>query len=89
MTAPPGSIKGELGDALVGGIRQRGSDAVGLVIMGIARLVVGAVTLGVLLGLGAVFGYDMTAGHFVGATVVAVVVSWLTGGESRSTRRNC
>ena len=86
MTTPPGSIKGELSDALIGGIRQRGSDAVGLVIMGIARLIVGAVTLGVLLGIGAAFGYGMTPGQFVGATALAGLVSWLMGRDSRSTR---
>jgi hypothetical protein len=86
MTAPPGSIKGELSDALIGGIRRHGSDAVGVVLMGIARLIVGMVTLGFLLGAGATFGYEMTAAHFVGAAVVAGLVSWLTGGSSRSSR---
>lgn len=82
MTPPPGSIRGELNDALIGGIRKRGSDAVGLVIMGMARLLIGAATLGVLLAVGAVFGYDLTAAHLAGATAVAGLVGWLTGGSA-------
>jgi hypothetical protein len=86
MTTLPGSIKGELGDALIGGIRQRGSDAVGLVIMGIARLIVGVMALSALLGIGAVFGYEMTPGHLAGATAAAGLISCLMGGDSRSPR---
>jgi hypothetical protein len=83
MTPPPHSVREELSAALIGGIRQRGSDAVGLVIMGIARLVIGAVTLGALLSVGAIFGCEMTGDHLVGATVFAGFVSWLMGGASR------
>ena len=83
MTSPE-SIKGELNAALIDGIRQRGPDAVGMMIMGIARLIIGVLTLGIVLGLGALFGYDMTAVHLTGATAVAGLVSWWTGGASRS-----
>jgi hypothetical protein len=34
MTQSQGSIRGELGNAVVDGIRQHGADAVGVVIMG-------------------------------------------------------
>jgi hypothetical protein len=87
MNPPAGSIKTELNDAVVGGIRQRGPDAVGLVIVGIARLIVGVATLGVLLGIGAIFGYDATAAHFAGLTGVSALVSWLVAGRSGSPRR--
>jgi hypothetical protein len=38
MAAPAGSIRTELNRALVGGIRQRGPEAVGLILVGAARL---------------------------------------------------
>jgi hypothetical protein len=72
MSFPAGSIKAELNNAVVDGIRQRGPDAVGLVIIGLARLFVAAITLGVLLGIGAIFGYDMTAVHFAGLAAVSI-----------------
>jgi hypothetical protein len=86
MTSPE-SIKGELNAALIGGIRQRGPDAVGMVIIGIARLIIGAATLGLVLGLGTLFGYDMTAVHLTGATAIAGLVSWWTGATSRTAGR--
>ncbi len=82
MTSPE-SIKGELNAALIGGIRQRGPDAVGMVIIGIARLVIGAVTLGLVLGLSTLFDYDMSAAHLTGAAAIAGLVSWWTGGSSK------
>jgi hypothetical protein len=85
MTSP-GSIRGELNAALIGGIRQRGPDAVGVVIMGIARLIVGAATFGAILAVGGLFGYDMTAAHLTGATIVAGLVSWWT--KDRPPRRS-
>jgi hypothetical protein len=81
MTPPSNSVRGELNAALISGIRRHGSDAVGLVIIGIARLVIGVSTFCVLLGVGAIFGYEVTASHLAGATVVAVLVGWLTAGR--------
>jgi hypothetical protein len=74
-----GSIKAELDNAVVLGIRQRGPDAVGLLIVGIARLIVGAATLAVLLGVGVLFGYDVTAIHFAGLTGISALVGWVAG----------
>jgi len=78
----PQSIRGELNAAVITGIRERGSDAVGLLIMGIARLIIGGIALGVVLGVAAIFGYDMTAVHLTGATAIAGVISWWTGETS-------
>ena len=86
MTSPE-SIKGELNAALIGGIRQRGPDAFGIVIMGIARLIIGALTLGLVFGLSALSGYQMTAVHLTGATAIAGLVSWWTGAASRTAGR--
>jgi hypothetical protein len=87
VLTPPQSIRGELNAAVISGIRERGSDAVGLLIMGVARLIVGVITLGVVLGVAAIFGYDMTAVHLTGATAVAGLVGWWSGEASISASR--
>lgn len=56
--------------------------------MGIVRLIVGAVTLGIMLGVGLIFGYEMTAIHLTGATLIAGMVSWWTGENSSAAGRN-
>jgi hypothetical protein len=86
MTPPPRSIRGELNDALIGGIRRRGSDAVGLVIMGMAKLAIGVVALAALLAVGAIFGYDITVLAGL-ATAVAGLVGWLSGGDANGAAR--
>jgi hypothetical protein len=83
---PPESLKGELNAALIGGIRKHGSDAVGMVIVGMAKLVIGVAGLGLLLGVGALFGCGMTPVHLTAATFAAGLMSWWTydkgGGNS-------
>jgi hypothetical protein len=74
MNASP-SIRRELVEAVIGGIRERGPDAVGLMLMGIARLLVGAATLAVVLGASAISGYDLTAVHFAGLGAIAVLLN--------------
>lgn len=87
MNQPTASIRGELSDALVCGIRRRGPDAVGLLIMGLARLIVATAALGALLGVGALFGYDISAAQFAGLTGISALVTWLMAdGRSRSAR---
>lgn len=78
------SIRSELSDSLVGGIRQHGADAVGLVIMGLARLLVGAATLAVVLAGGAVAGYDIGAAEFAGLTGAVAFLNLLTSGRPRA-----
>lgn len=80
MTLPAGSIKAEVNHAVAKGIRRRGPDAVGLVLMGTAMLIVATTTLGLLLAASALSGSDLTAVHFVGATAIAAVVNWLLVG---------
>ena len=72
----PGSIKAELNEAVVCGIRQRGPDAVGLLLVGLAGLVVEAAALGVLLGISALFGHDINGVHFAGLTGIAALITW-------------
>lgn len=91
MTPPAGSIKAEVNHAVAKGIRRRGPDAVGLVLMGTARLIVAATTLGVLLAASALSGNDLTTLHFVGASAIAAIVNWLLltirADKGRSSRR--
>jgi hypothetical protein len=50
------SIRAELGNAVLDGIRERGAEAVGMVIVGLARVVVCSATLVAMLAIGAAFG---------------------------------
>lgn len=77
MNPPAGPIRAELNDALVGGIRQRGPEAVGLVLIGLARLVVAVATLAVLLFASSVLGFDVTTGPFLAMSGLSGLVSWL------------
>lgn len=79
VSQPDQSIMAELNHALARGIRRRGPDAVGLVLIGMARLVVTTLTLAVLLVAAAIFGYNATPLGLAGATVVAGLLNWLAG----------
>jgi hypothetical protein len=81
------SIKDELGNAVVDGIRRYGGDAVGLFLIGVTRVIVGAAALGVLLASSAIADYDLTAAHFAGLTVVAALINWVAAGNSRTKGR--
>lgn len=83
MNQPADSIRGELGNAVAVGIRRHGADAVGLVLMGMARLFVGVLTLAALLAGGAIAGCDMTAVHFAGLTGAAALLNLLVVGRSK------
>lgn len=56
MSRPTVSIRAELGNAVLDGIRERGAEAVGMVIVGLARVVVCSATLVAMLAIGAAFG---------------------------------
>ena len=77
MNSQSGSIKAELNHAVAKGIRRGGPNAVELVLMGMAKLLVVASTLGVLLTAAALSGYDLTTLHFAGATAIVAAVGWL------------
>jgi hypothetical protein len=77
MTSPGGSIKTEMNHAVAKGIRRRGPEAVGVVLIGMAKLLVAACALGILLAAAALSGYDLTALHLAGVTALAAVVNWL------------
>ena len=77
-----GSIRAELNRAVIGGIRQRGPEAVGLILVGTARLFLAfvAVVLGqvlsVVLGLGAGSTTSVTISALSAITSVLVTAVW-------------
>jgi hypothetical protein len=78
MNPPAGPLRTEVNDAVVGGIRERGSEAVGMLIVALARLVIGVVAFLALYGLSSVFGIEVTTWPAAGMTVISGLVSWLT-----------
>jgi hypothetical protein len=76
VNPPARSIRTELNDALIGAIRQRGPEAFGMMITGLARLVVGAFTFAVLFGISRLADYQVTAFPFAGMASISAWVSW-------------
>jgi hypothetical protein len=83
MNPPARPIRTEFHEAVVGGIRQRGADAVGLVIMGIAYLLIAVLALGVLLFASSVLGIKQTALPVTVMTILSGLISWLVGKSLR------
>jgi hypothetical protein len=77
MNPPARPIRAELNDALVGGIRERGPDAFGMVIIALARLAIGVITFAILFGISQLIGAELTALPYAGITGVSGLVSWL------------
>lgn len=88
MIPPARPLRTELNDALVGGIRERGAEAVGMVIMAIAYLVIGILTMLVLLGASSIFGIDRTALPVTVMTLLSAGISLLVGRSVRSLLRD-
>ncbi len=82
MNPPAGSIKAEFSEAIVGGIRQRGPEAVGVVLIGIAHLFVAFIALTVLLFATLVLGFEISAVPVLIMSALSGVVSWLVGKKS-------
>lgn len=83
MTGPEESIRSEFASAITSGIRRRGPDAVGIVLVGVAKLLVAALAIAILLLASALSGYDMTAAHLAGATALIGTVHWLAAGRPK------
>lgn len=84
MNPPAGTLRTELNEAVVGGIRQRGAEAVGVVIVGMARLLVGMAILAALLSVSWIFGVDITAIRFATMTGVSSGLSWVATRRPRA-----
>jgi hypothetical protein len=83
MSRATGPIRAELSDAVLAGIRQRGPEAVGLLIVGLARLAIGSLTFGALLGIGTVFGYGATPLHAAGLAAATTLCVWRASRAAR------
>ena len=76
MIPPARPIRVEMSDAVVGGIRERGPEAVGLVIIGVARILIAVLVLALLLIGSSLLGFDVSAVPFAGMTGLSGLVSW-------------
>lgn len=77
-------LKTELNEALVGGIRLRGPEAFGWMLVALIRIAIIVVVLVLMLVASWVLGYDVTAWPFAGMTTISGLVSWLlTRGHGR------
>jgi hypothetical protein len=77
LIPPSRSIRTEVTDAVVGGIRERGSEAVGLLIVGVARIATAVMALIVLVIASKLVGIEISAVRFAVMTVFSGLVSWL------------
>jgi hypothetical protein len=78
MEPPARPIRTELKDATVAAIRQRGPEAVGLLLIGLARLTLATAVLVVLHFAGAtMFGFNLMSTPFAAASVISLGLSFL------------
>jgi hypothetical protein len=62
---------------MIEGVRARGPEAVGLVIIGLARILIAVLVLGLLLIASSVLGINVSAVPFAGMTGLSGLLSWL------------
>ncbi|HVD40252.1 MAG TPA: hypothetical protein VNC16_04520 [Solirubrobacterales bacterium] len=84
MIPPARPIRTEMTDAVVAGIRARGAEAVGLLIVGIARIAIAVLVLVLLLIASKVIGIDVSAVPFAAMTGLSALVSWLITRKQRT-----
>jgi hypothetical protein len=77
LIPPSRSIRTEVTDAVVGGIRERGSEAVGLLIVGAARIATAVMALIVLVVASKLVGIEISAVRFAVMALFSGLVSWL------------
>jgi hypothetical protein len=77
MNPPARPLKTELNEALVGGIRQRGPEAFGWMLVALTRIAITVVVLALMLIASWAGGYEVTAWPFAGMTTVSGLLSWL------------
>lgn len=76
MNPPARPIRQELSDAIVRGIRERGAEAVGLILIGTARLILAIAVLLMLHLFGsAVFGFNLASVPFAAISVLSIALS--------------
>jgi hypothetical protein len=77
MNPPARPLKTELSEALVGGIRQRGPEAFGSMLVALMRIAITVIVLALMLIASWAFGYDVAVAPFAGMTTISGSVSWL------------
>lgn len=77
MNPPARSLKTELNDALIGGIRLRGPEAFGWMLVALIRIAITVIVLTLMVLASWALGYDVTVGPFAGMTTISGLVSWL------------
>jgi hypothetical protein len=88
MNPPARPLRTELNEALVGGIRQRGPEAFGWMLVALTRIAIMAIVLALMLIASWAFGYGVTAAPFAGMTTVSGLVSWLTTRDRSQAKDN-
>jgi hypothetical protein len=93
LIPPARTIRTEFHNAIAHGIRMRGPEAVGLVLIGFAQIVIGVLVLVLLVAASEIVGIDVTAVPFTGMTGVSMLVSWLLtsskeDGEAKDDQRH-
>lgn len=78
MIPPARPLRTELNEALVGGIRQRGPEAFGWMVVALVRIAITVIVLVLMLIASLAFDYKVSAGPFAGMTTISGLVSWLT-----------
>lgn len=86
MNPPAGPFRTEVNDAVIGGIRERGPEAVGMMIIALARLVIAVITFLVLYGVSSILEIEVSAWPAAGMTIISGLVSWLTTRDGRRKR---
>lgn len=76
---PAGSFRSELGNAAVGAIRQRGSEAFGVFFIGIAYVLVALLALFLFLLTYRLFGVDFAPVPVTMVSVLSSAVGWAAG----------
>lgn len=77
MNPPARSLRTELNDALIGGIRLRGPEAFGWMLVALIRIAITVIVLVLMLMASWAGGYEVTAWPFFGMTTISGLVSWL------------
>lgn len=78
MIPPAKPFRTELNEAVIEGVRERGPEAVGLVIIGLARILIAVLVLGLLLFASSILGLNVSAVPLAGMTGLSGLLSWLT-----------
>jgi hypothetical protein len=87
VNPPARSIRAEATEAVVGGIREKGAEAVGIILIGCAYIAIALFALLVLVLGGWSLGIELTMPSKLGLSALSVAISWLVGRLSQWPKR--